>query len=423
MPNTERETLLLKSIHLKGFKSIEDLSVDVKPGLNILIGKNGSGKSNFLEFLEGAIGRGHKLNYTFASLDYFSKTKNFQLSFEKEKAQKNFKNKLDAGIDNEYLTKVDVEGKNLFNSKAYVSGQDQEAFKLFQKFAAEVTGITHAEKSPNGFRYLQRILKPLIIKFNIPETIGFVSTPGVLTVPYDGAWSWTDTLDFIDDIVWDLEFLEDGIDFNSDNTKQGIITDFKFSEEIIDNLKLFTPIKNLRLNDGFSVYDADKNFIVDNLRLDFLINDTWVPWSYLSDGTKRLFYIVTEITFKKDGLILIEEPELGIHPHQFHLLMNFLKEQSSDKQIIISTHSPKALDILNPDELDHIMIATYDVERGTQINGMTENQKIKAKDYMSEVGFLSDYWLMSDLEEYTVSRSPDYQISQLPTAKFDDLFL
>jgi predicted ATP-dependent endonuclease of OLD family len=45
--NQEEPRLFLSNVHLKGFKSIEDTSIDFKKGLNILIGKNGSGKSNF----------------------------------------------------------------------------------------------------------------------------------------------------------------------------------------------------------------------------------------------------------------------------------------------------------------------------------------------------------------------------------------
>lgn len=49
------EYAYITSVHLKGYKSIRDVSVTLNKGLNILIGANGSGKTNFLEFLDAAI--------------------------------------------------------------------------------------------------------------------------------------------------------------------------------------------------------------------------------------------------------------------------------------------------------------------------------------------------------------------------------
>jgi predicted ATP-dependent endonuclease of OLD family len=47
--NAKKQRVFIDKVHLKGFKSIEDISIDFKRGINILIGKNGSGKSNFLK--------------------------------------------------------------------------------------------------------------------------------------------------------------------------------------------------------------------------------------------------------------------------------------------------------------------------------------------------------------------------------------
>lgn len=39
----------LKQFEIKGFKSIKDQTVTLQPDLNVLIGANASGKSNFIE--------------------------------------------------------------------------------------------------------------------------------------------------------------------------------------------------------------------------------------------------------------------------------------------------------------------------------------------------------------------------------------
>ena len=49
---SETKQSYISHVHLKGsYKSILDVEIDLKPGLNILIGENGSGKTNFLEYL------------------------------------------------------------------------------------------------------------------------------------------------------------------------------------------------------------------------------------------------------------------------------------------------------------------------------------------------------------------------------------
>ncbi|RZK13568.1 MAG: ATP-binding protein, partial [Hymenobacter sp.] len=93
-----------------------------------------------------------------------------------------------------------------------------------------------------------------------------------------------------------------------------------------------------------------------------------------------------------------EEPELGIHPHQLHLLLNFLREQSEKHQLIITTHSPQVLDMLREDELDRITICELHKTKGTQFRKLKKTQQDDARRYMREVGFLSDYWRLGDLE-------------------------
>ena len=91
----------------------------------------------------------------------------------------------------------------------------------------------------------------------------------------------------------------------------------------------------------------------------------------------------------------MEEPELGVHPHQLTLLMNFLKAQSLEKQIIISTHSPQVLNCLKEDELDRIIVARHEGKLGTKMYHLSEEEKGYAAEYMQNQAFLSDYWLQS----------------------------
>jgi len=175
-----------------------------------------------------------------------------------------------------------------------------------------------------------------------------------------------------------------------------------FSENVFGQLnyclKNYSPIEQVRINPEFKIIEEDgKRISLANFYIDFKINDKWLPYQFLSDGTKRLFYIISEfIRIDLEKLapeeyelktLLIEEPELGIHPHQLYQLMQLIKEQSKEKQIILTTHSPQVLDILEPDELDRIIICHYDSEKGTQLSHLSEKEVNKAKKYMSSEAF------------------------------------
>ena len=60
----QEESAYITSVHLKGYKSIRDVSVTLNKGLNILIGANGSGKTNFLEFLDATFKNDYERLFT-----------------------------------------------------------------------------------------------------------------------------------------------------------------------------------------------------------------------------------------------------------------------------------------------------------------------------------------------------------------------
>ena len=194
-----------------------------------------------------------------------------------------------------------------------------------------------------------------------------------------------------------------------------------FFREINEGLKAYTDIGGVTISPNFNLYPSNgkdpQKVDVYNFFLEFFINENWLPYNALSDGSKRLFYIFSEILCHNKfeiiippelsaeygdlksptNIILLEEPELGIHPHQLHLLMQFIKEQSRYKQIIISTHSSQVLDTIGSGELDRIIICEYDGKKGTQLRHLSEKETSKAKNYMEDA-FLSDYRRFSDLE-------------------------
>lgn len=72
----------------------------------------------------------------------------------------------------------------------------------------------------------------------------------------------------------------------------------------------------------------------------------------LSDGTLRFICLATVLLQpRQPETILIDEPELGLHPYAISLLAELIKGRSVDTQIIISTQSPELIDCFEPDDV------------------------------------------------------------------------
>ncbi|MCI5603216.1 MAG: AAA family ATPase, partial [Clostridiales bacterium] len=48
--------MYLEKVQLKNYKAIEELEIDLTPGINVLIGDNGAGKTSVLEGIAVALG-------------------------------------------------------------------------------------------------------------------------------------------------------------------------------------------------------------------------------------------------------------------------------------------------------------------------------------------------------------------------------
>lgn len=396
---------MLESIHVESYRTLRNTSVTFRDGLNIIIGQNGVGKSNLLEFIRSYTGswslRSFSLSNRIASL---RSNYNYSLQWQQTDALK-------------ILITFSIE-------KVKASVSDETNFEIYLNRSLDgfitnehinVSTLSTSER----LRYETEIrgANPFLgtyIAFNFPENTPYLSISRSLEFDLGVGRIFENPMTLLF-----LNHFENEIDnivpekFDSVNSSTAAIANHfigtfqQVSEEIRlnEHLKAFTNIESVRLNPNINIYKKETEYLVENLVLQFMIDGSWMPWSYLSDGTKRSFYLIAEVANAQNSLVLIEEPEIGLHPFQLQKVMTFLKEQSANKQIILSTHSPQVLNILEPDELDQILIASISKGR-TSFNRLTDAQKEKAKLYMTEVGELSDYWLHSDLE---TEKDEEYQ--------------
>lgn len=80
--------------------------------------------------------------------------------------------------------------------------------------------------------------------------------------------------------------------------------------------------------------------------------ERWFDASQESDGTLRCAGILTALLQAPPlTLIGIEEPELTVHPGAVPILYDFFRQAALHSQVLLTTHSPELLDLLDVDEV------------------------------------------------------------------------
>ena len=82
--------------------------------------------------------------------------------------------------------------------------------------------------------------------------------------------------------------------------------------------------------------------------------DAYFDASSLSDGTLRFMALATlflQPVEYRSSVILVDEPELGMHPYAITLLAALMKQASTEAQVIVSTQSSLLLDHFEPEEV------------------------------------------------------------------------
>lgn len=92
----------------------------------------------------------------------------------------------------------------------------------------------------------------------------------------------------------------------------------------------------------------------EQVRLEWLQKGSDIPFqpNQLSDGTIRFICLaVALLQPTPPATIVIDEPELGLHPFAISMLADLIKSASERTQVIISTQSPTLLDNFEPSDV------------------------------------------------------------------------
>lgn len=313
---------MLKRVSIQNFKSLKDVTLDLQK-VNLLIGPNNSGKTNFLKALE-------IVNDLGSNLDHFDES----LLFKKSKYNDPsiyfiFDSSLpwdDDGECDHY--RISSQSKNRFVSEKVILKAGEGSNQNINEFPLDFQEIAISEGGNIFLKNLQyRLENVRIYKINIFElTNSYPLIPGNELVSSD-AKNIVAFLDNIRDKFPDI--------FSSiQNNLSRCVTEF--SQIRFDNIEPSEIQK--------SIY-GDKTF--KKLGLYHRKQRTTYWADELSEGTLYFLALLCIINQPKPPqLLLLEEPEKGIHPRRIREVMDFIFRLAEEKdvQIILTSHNEHVLD-------------------------------------------------------------------------------
>jgi predicted ATPase len=115
--------------------------------------------------------------------------------------------------------------------------------------------------------------------------------------------------------------------------------------------------------------------------------------SELSDGTVRMLcWAVVLLSPEQPAMLVLDEPELGLHPAWMQTLAQWIERMSGQTQVVVSTHSPDLLDRFTGRINDVICFCT--LQDGLWSPSRLEKEFLDAK--MSEGWELGDLYRVGD---------------------------
>jgi predicted ATPase len=123
-----------------------------------------------------------------------------------------------------------------------------------------------------------------------------------------------------------------------------------------------------------------------------VINHERLDFNQLSEGTFKTLALLFYITAYDGGLLLFEEPEISVHHRLLKDIIEIIKNESENKQIVCSTHSDYVLDMLNPESVFFV----ENGEGGTKATALPEALSGEnyqgLRTFLECEGSLGEYW-------------------------------
>ena len=307
----------IKNLYIKEFKGLRDISINFEKNdeplpLIVLAGSNGSGKTRVLESIKDYF-------ESYIDIQAIKIINNLQIFFEKE--------------EKECIDKIGSE-KYFYSNLEYFSLNDKKenlndsSYLVIKKNLLILPKIIYVPTEIN-FQKMDVASTTLVQEYKF---INIVDTNLIKDIPSYIATKMISAM------------------LKNKNEKVGDVQKKVFNEinEIFENLSIDVKVEDIS-QDGRNI-----TLFTNSSGDEFDINE-------LSSGEKQLFLrtLAIKMLNPENSIILIDEPELSLHPKWQQRIVDVYKKIGKNNQIIIATHSPH---ILGSVKKENIMLLDKDGE-------------------------------------------------------------
>ena len=324
---------VLKQIVLRGFKSIERMELGFRP-LNVLIGANGAGKSNLVSFFRmlnemmgGRLQQYIGISGRAQSLLHFGPKVTPQM---------------EATLEFEVDNGLDIYAMRLFHAAGdtlIFAGESLSFLQTgFQKPKTVSLGAGHqetrigmeADKGDPTAKVFRHLLNHCRV-YHFHDTS---PTARVRQYCYSGDDRW-----LMPDAGNLAAFLFRLRETNSGAAYRRIVSTIRLISPFFDDFEL-------------ELSGPQKKDVILNWR-EKGADQVFGPHQ-LSDGTLRAMCLVTLLMQPEDDLpdlIVVDEPELGLHPYALEAVASLFRKVAHHTQVLISTQSASFLDNFDAEDV------------------------------------------------------------------------
>lgn len=364
--------MYIKKIKVKGYRNYLDTDIELRQGINIIVGPNNVGKSNLLTIINFLYEDPNKKKISIEDLnknDLYNNFEKYKTSPPKIEITYEIYHEMDytdeksiAGFSK--IIQFIVYNNGKFN-KTSDSKQAVNAI-VHLRYELEPTSVAEYKKAMKNVGSYEEYYKQLI-KFsskyawsfydNVNNPIKHSVVKNIFTIQYVGATRLVDDVTknsraYVTDKIMSSDV--DCLEVKSKMTK--VLQDSYCEVTNCIDKEIEEDQKNIGITDGKNKFVSQFDFngeISDSFKYE-LENETYkyrLPLENNGLGYNNLIYIrnlIKQCSKTIHNILLLEEPEAHLHPNMQYKLVQYIRQLAGDDkvcktaiddQIIITTHS------------------------------------------------------------------------------------